>query len=168
MDCLLFPASCRACSSRLADGASELYSKTTGLSQDWAGSRSLERRDGDLKMSSFRAAESLAQVWVKGQVSVEAPLPGSPQAGKAALWVCSDTATASLLVIAPSCPSGGCAMNVLLLLMFVKPCGHWPVLASCPPHLSFCPVCSSPYPCVHLPTSRLDFVPTGGFTIPRF
>lgn len=123
---------------------------------------------GDLKMSSFRAAESLAQVWVKGQVSVEAPLPGSPQAGKAALWVCSDTATASLLVIAPSCPSGGCAMNVLLLLMFVKPCGHWPVLASCPPHLSFCPVCSSPYPCVHLPTSRLDFVPTGGFTIPRF
>lgn len=44
MDCLLFPASCRARSGRLADGASELYSKTTGLSQDWAGSRSLERR----------------------------------------------------------------------------------------------------------------------------
>lgn len=53
-----------------------------------------------------------------------------------ALWVCFETAIASILVITPSCPFGGWAMNVLLLLMLVEPDGHWAVMADCPPHLS--------------------------------
>ena len=63
---------------------------------------------------------------------------------------------------------GGCALNVLLLLMLLKPCGHWPVLASCPPHLSFCSVCPNPSPLVNLSTSGLVSEPTAGLAAPRF
>lgn len=81
-------------------------------------------------MASIQAAESSAKVCIKGQVHVEVLPPGSPQAAKGARWVCFDTA----VVITPSCPFGGCAMNVLLLLMLVKPYGPWLVVA-CYPHL---------------------------------
>ena len=39
-------------------------------------------------------------------------------------------------------------MNVLLLLMLAEPYGHWPVMAYCPPHLSFCP--ARPRQCTHV------------------
>lgn len=85
-----------------------------------------------------------------------------------ALWVCFETAITSILVITPSCPFGGRAMNVLLLLILVEPDGHWAVMADCPPHLSFCLVCPRQYPCVHLPIPCLVSVLTTDSGAPWF
>lgn len=119
-------------------------------------------------MSSIQPPENLAWVQVKGQVNVEVLLPGSPQAGKEAFWVCFDTAIASILVISSSCSFGGCAVDVFLLLMVVKLHGRWLIMAYCPPRLSFCPVCPSQYSCVHLPASWLVSVLTTDSAVPRF
>ena len=163
-DCLLFPASCGACGLQRPHRWRlwVLFFRQLNLH------RNLERRHDGLKMSSFQSAESLAlglgqrsgQCW-SSPSRVTPSCEGGPSG---LLWYshCHSPCHHPILHL------GGCALNVLLLLMLLKPCGHWPVLASCPPHLSFCLVCPNPSPCVNLPTSGLVSEPTAGLAAPWF
>lgn len=67
----------------------------------------------------------------------------------------------------PILPLWRLCCDVLLLLMLVKLYGHWPIMARCPPHLSFCPISACKSPCVHLPSSRLVSVPTVAAAAPQ-